>query len=462
MRIAWVLGIAMVGCYSPSPVPGSPCSSQGTCPAGLECRNNVCELPAGGDAASDAPIDVPVDACANLTCDGPTLIACGERFACEQGCNLEPVAHCRALRPVNGLTVDLLAGATADVADETWTFDTDTGRIWFGSDELRPAGIGVRGGIQFQIVDDVGVFAANSFVLGTSHRWRGDGSHPLALFAATSITIAGELDGTAAFAEPGPGGTPGTGSTSLAMPCAGRAGRFLSSQRGEGGGGAGGSAAGGTGGASNGGASTGVGGASCTERSTTTPLRGGAGGGHGAATSENAGGGGGGAIALVAMASITITPSGVVSVSGGGGTSGPVASPSGEAGGGGGAGGGLLLEAPTVTVRGALTANGGSGASPSVVDGQDGSKTSSTPVAGGQINSASGTVSGGRGGAGTSGATNGGTFLNDDGLGTPTSVTARGAGGGGATGRIQIRASNRTLDNAVVSPTALFDAPDYE
>lgn len=75
--------VLLVGCYSPSVMPGAPCSTEGTCPSGLMCIADRCLLgPEGSDGAldspadavSDASIDAMVDALPNAMWSVPTLV----------------------------------------------------------------------------------------------------------------------------------------------------------------------------------------------------------------------------------------------------------------------------------------------------------------------------------------------------------------------------------------------------
>ncbi|HVK84749.1 MAG TPA: hypothetical protein VM513_11610 [Kofleriaceae bacterium] len=463
MRAA-LAAIALAGCYSPSPAPGSPCTAAGRCPEGLECRNDVCELPGvvGDDAARGDAADAP-DACAG-TCDGNTLLSCDQQVTvCSDGCTDLPVAHCKQLKPSNGITLALLEGTTANMSGDRWTFYTDTGQIRSGAQTVRAAGLGVISGINFQIVDEAGVFAMTSFSLPDNERLDTNGSRPLVLFAATTIDISGELDGSATVGQPGPGGSTSNTNTNVGSGCRGRAGRLLSTQHGEGGGGGGGATAGGNGGPSNAASPTGIGGELCASRSTTRPLRGGAAGGAGGASDLNSGGPGGGAVMLLALQSITISLTGSVSVSGGGGRSGAGGTVgSGEGGGGGGAGGAILLEARTITVNGALIANGGGGAAPRTDSGTNGSDNAITAAAGGTYTSNGGTAHGGAGGARNTGPGNGETYNYNDGLGTATSTWSLGGGGGGAVGRIELRAEMLDMPSNVISPAPMTNAPEYE
>ncbi|MDB4964115.1 MAG: hypothetical protein JWP01_4114 [Myxococcales bacterium] len=431
-----VVGSVLVGCYHPEAVPGAPCSTGGTCPTGLECRAGICEL-AGTDGSLDALVDAAIDACPVATCQDTWVVGCGAPVACGHGCSEMGGAHCRVLVPSNGVTPDMLVGATADVTANDWNFDTDDGEIRRGNTMLRTAGTGVIAGIGFEIRDGMGVFTANSFRVAQFDDWDADGDNSLVLFAATTISVIGELDVGANGGVAGPGGSDASAFTS-GQNCRGKTGRFFSAGFGEGGGGGGGRTAGGNGGASNQAGATGAGGTLCSMFPTTLPLRGGAGGAHGGNSSLNSGGGGGGAVALVAMESISVT--GVVGAPGAGGISGASGTaPSGDGGGGGGGGGAVLLEAPSVVVSGALTANGGGGAAPFMVAGGRGMLASGSSAIGGVYTGPGGTARGGRGGTGTLSPGNGTTYAESD--ATPTVIITRGGGGGGAAGRIEIRSA---------------------
>src|SRR5262245_54208612 len=56
----------VAACFRPSVHPGAPCSPDGSCPNGLECRGDVCVAPgdedAGADTATDATVDAAIDA----------------------------------------------------------------------------------------------------------------------------------------------------------------------------------------------------------------------------------------------------------------------------------------------------------------------------------------------------------------------------------------------------------------
>ncbi len=66
MRRCLLAVVAMAACYAPSPPPGAPCSTFGTCPSGLQCIAMVCVAPGtlerDASQLGDAPLDTePVD-----------------------------------------------------------------------------------------------------------------------------------------------------------------------------------------------------------------------------------------------------------------------------------------------------------------------------------------------------------------------------------------------------------------
>lgn len=429
-----VLFATLAGCYAPSAPAGAPCGPGDACPSGQQCIAGTCQVAGDG-----------TDACVDR-CESGHVQSCGGAVTlCEHGCVPDPAPHCAALAPTFNLTSDLLTGATADFTTDKAVFNTDTGEIRSQGDVIRPAGDGVIAGIGFAIVDEMGVFTANSFTLAADLNWDADGSHPLVLFAATTIAIAGQLDVGASFPNAGGAGGENGGTTPSNPPCRGGAGPWIAPGFGAGGGGGGGATAGGDGGPSLDPQAYGAGGTAC-ERPSTVPLRGGNGGGAGGADSSGlrggSGGGGGGAVALVALGSITID--GVVGAPGGGGNT----SVGADGGGGGGSGGAIFVEAPTVNVRGALTANGGGGAAPTSADGSRGYLASATPASGGTASGASG----GRGGAGTTAPTDGGNY-NDGNV-----TVSRGGGGGGSAGVIRVRRRSGEVAGLTSPPAVVEDA----
>ncbi len=431
----------LAGCYHPSPPGGAPCNSNHECPDGLACTaQNVCST--GATMVDAAAADAMVDACPTAACAGNQLVGCGPPVTCSSGCLTTSAPHCGVLVPSNGVSTTSLAGATAEVTGNKYDFNTDTGAIKQTSVTIRAAGMGVISGIDFHIVDGNAVFTANRFAVPANQTWTVSGdTHPIVLFAATTISVTGALTvGAGSAGDPGPGGTVGRDGSQAASACDGSDGVEHAVGFGDGGGGGGGATPGGDGATV---APPDVrGGSICIARPTTIPLRGGTGGGAagvgGGTFVGGHGGGGGGAIQLVAMESIAINTGGAVAAPGGGGES---LNTTADGGGGGGGGGAVLLEAPVVTITGSLTANGGGGGAPSGAnDGSGGSVHTTNPAAGGTFM----TGAGGTGGTGTANPTDG-TFFSDA---TPS---ARGGGGGGAVGRLEIKSLMSTV-TGVTSP----------
>ena len=458
MRVAVPLGlvglvglIGLAGCFRPAPQAGAPCGANRECPDGLACSDitNTCEKPGLNDSG------VLVDACPENACAGDLLVGCGSSVTCANGCGGE-TPHCLQLAPSNGLTVEMLVGATADVTLDKLNFDADDGSIRMMNIDIRDAGAGVKAGIRWEIVNGVSVWTANTWSLTGGYEWSFSGPRPAALFASSTITIAGTISGLNAVGSLGVLGGASTNASTAAGGCNGRAGRSLDANHAEGGGGAGGgdNTKGGNGGTSNqGGTLTGIGGM-CATRPTTIPLvAGNAGGASGSAP----GGGGGGAFALVAMDSVTITTS--LSVSGAGGSN-----AGSNGGGGGGSGGAIFVEAPTVSISGQLTANGGGGGAPGGgTIGNDGATTSSAVAQGGTYSGSGGPARGGNGAAGTTNATNG-TSYNFDSVDPVTMVVTnfnRGGGGGGSYGKIEVKRKTGGV-SGLASPAAAITNAIFE
>jgi len=438
LALLWLVVVA--ACFKPSPQAGAPCNAQGECPKGLECIDNVCVDP----GTAPAP-----DACPGARCEGDTLIDCtGTQVTCQLGCSVDSGPHCLALVPSNGVTPDLLNGADALLMIDKLAFDTSDGLIKRANVIIRHSGEGVVDGIGFKILDDMAIWSAAAITVPSANDWSFTPDHAVVLYSATTILVDGILDLGAAGSGGGPGGNNG-GINATAVPCRGGAGTAFATGFGEGGGGGGGETAGGNGAPSNQ-ATFGAGGSQCTQPSA-FPLRGGNGGGAGGFAGTlrgGAGGGGGGAIALVAMLNITVN--GTIAVPGAGGQT----SATGDGGGGGGSGGAILLEAPSIIVAdGALTANGGGGAAGRTSNGARGSLATGNMAAGGTFN---GTF-GGKGGANTMSPLNGQNF--NDGA---TNTISVGGGGGGAVGRIVLKALQSDVSNSVVSPGASTTAADIQ
>jgi hypothetical protein len=177
---------------------------------------------------------------------------------------------------------------------------------------------------------------------------------------------------------------------------------------------------------------------------TLTPLRGGCRGGTGGRAHSSGGamdsvggfpGAGGGAIQISAAGMLSISATGIVTVSGGGGLKG--ADPH-DGGGGGGSGGALLLEGAAVEgVSGSwATANGGGGASGSGSASGGNHGTDGFTASG--VNAPGGVGVGNGGGGGRGGAQAGKPDDGSNGTGS-LGTGGGGGGGGGGVGRIVVR-----------------------
>ena len=306
MGRSWLL-VCLAGCYDPHAVGGT-CTSTSECPPGLDCVGGIC----GGTTTVDAAVDAP-------------------RIL---------------LVPSNGVERTLAAKATGalDIAGGDATFNTDTGRITGAF--TRANVVGVDHGIYFERRQDWGVFVATSLDVAASGSITLTGGRAAIILVATTATIDGTIDGSAAQAEAGPGGDNGTTAAAVGTGACNHGGTGTSglsvASTGDGGGGGGG---GGTTGAAGGdaGAYTGGGGGATCVMDDLQPLVGGGGGGGGGAglTTGASGGGGGGALQLTALGSIALD--GTNTMAGAGGDGGPGDASNGSGGGGGGAGGGILL-----------------------------------------------------------------------------------------------------------------------
>jgi hypothetical protein len=411
MRFGALCVAVCAGCFRPSPPNGVPCPD-GTCPNGQSCVLGVCQPDGtGGNPDGTSPT--------------PQLV------------------------PSNGISPTLLEGATADLAFDKLSIDTDDGSIRSANVVVRDAGEGLMNGINFVHQDGMGVFSAQSFTVPAGKSWDISGGNAIVLFAATTIDVSGTLD----VGGNGQGGALGghSGGTTNANPsCRGHAGGAYDLGFGDGGGGGGGVAQGGHGAAASAGTPV-DGGGTCSTPST-RPLHGGQGGGAGGYDSTNSvlrggtGGAAGGAIALVAMGSISV--SGVVGSPGAGGLS----NATGDGGGGGGSGGSVFLESLQIGVTGAITANGGGGGAASGgASGGRGHLGDANRAGGGAFN----TAHGGLGGSANGPAGDGDVFTD--------TTSSRGCGGGGAAGMIEIRSITVMLDPmAVASPTPMMTTADVQ
>ena len=333
--------------------------------------------------------------------------------------------------------------------DDLVCYGTGTGTVCFDSPPTGnvslPASINTTNGAQCAASQPTGWTAggqpAACFVVGGTISQSGttavQGTRPLVLVAATTITIGGTLDAASHVGGSTGPASPGTCKSFVATPGATGQG---------GGGGAGGSfmSQAGDGGDGDGGNNTrGV--AASADAASPTVLRAGCDGQPGGGGAANLVGRGGGVVYLVAGTAITI--SGTINVSGSGAAAGVA-----HAGGAGaGAGGMIKLDATSITATGGkLVANGGGGASGgggnsgNTRPGSDPNPATPLVVAAGGVNGAA-EVAGGAGFAGVTQATDGLQGGGNNG----------GGGGGGAGGYVS---SNLALTGATVS-AGKVDAP---
>lgn len=426
------------------------------------------EAPNLQDMPSDAqlPFDSPPDAfipdaapCSSLikTCvSGSVLRACqtvGQlplETTCDWDCVDAPEPHCRVLTPSGGAVsaadLDRAMAMQAGLQKRTFTsllntgtINTDTGQITIGVDG-RQSGTGVRDGVDFKVVNGVGVFRFMELNLRGVQDIRVVGTNGLALVAIDKITIGDgtkiDMRGTCAGRAAGPGGKQG-GAAAGAGSGTGAGGAGDATAVCSGGGGAGNSRVGAPGGnvpASNAGGTAG--------NSTITVLTGGAGGGGGGAGGGE-GGGGGGAIQLVSNGQIILSAGTLQRV---GINAGGCGGKAGTCGGGGGAGGAILIEGRTVDFSSAFLATSGGGG------GGGGGGTS------GEVGQVDAVANGGNG-ATPVGPNNDGGDGGNGGYGNTASQAGgvrdgRGGGGGGGGGWIRINTRSGAIGqaNTVITP----------
>jgi hypothetical protein len=399
-----------------------------------------CRQILGLEPLADAPgIDVALP---NGMCVGDMLQNDAGVTDCTWGCVTNGGPHCGVPQPAGGAVTSMDVTDDSQLGDITFVSDFDIDGDSGAIGPLRPPGMmGPVGGIDYEIRGNVAVFRFRSLTIGTGRKIRFRGSHPIALVATGSMTIAGDLDASAARSFAGPGGAVG-GQAQMAATGdgAGSAGEGNNGDA-SGGGGGGHGAIGGAGGGSLMALPT-VGGVMFDD-ATITNLAGGGGGGGGGGGNANQGGAGGGAVQLVAL---TIAMSGTINAGGGGGRHGGV----GAGGAGGGAGGTILIEGRTVSllpmcflaVNGGGGGGGGNGASAGN-DGSDGDLEMTSAL-------------GGAGAAGDGGDGGAGTML----AGSPgeRAGTNGGGGGGGSVGWIRVNAQSAQIDSAVATSPALGSA----
>jgi hypothetical protein len=385
-------------------------------------------------------------------CDGSGATAIDT--PCSWGCSTTQSAiaptHCKVLQPSGGAATPLDTLGDPTLGDIELGADSviegDLGRIGTLTNAMLyrgNGGIGIMGGIDFQVQNSIAVFRFKSLKI------TGDlyltGSRPIVLVVEGPVEITATIDargnasdrvtGPCNSSLGGPGGHAGGTEQGGDATGSGAAQGTDTNNLGGGGGGYGGVGGAGGNGGQNGGPMFGD-----DTIMILTGGGGGAGGGGGGGAGSGAGGGGG--LQITSNTKITIGATGGINAGGCGGENGNAG---GDAGGGGGAGGSILLEAPAIEISGKLAVNGGAGgggnngangwASPGLLD--------HVAAPGGPGNSL--------GGDGAFGANaNGG-----------TGDAAKGGGGGGAVGRIRLNTRDATLlmimPGAVLSP-AIADA----
>jgi len=388
--------------------------------------------PDGGPCTTAGSSCASIDVLRSCTGSGAAYVD----TMCGWGCVATPGPHCGSFAPTsNGVEpTDLVEQPGLGDVTIDGSLTTDTGSI---AGTTTRSGTGVSNGVGFRIHNNVAIFTAKSFHIGTLTI---GGSIPVAFVATTGdITLTGVTDATgtcSTLGAAGPGGfagATGKGANGDADATTNKGGGAGAAVATSGGGGAG---HGGTGGAG----TAAVGGMPYGDDAIST-LSGGAGGGAGnGGGNYGRGGGGGGAVQLVTASSIIVEPAGGINA---GGCGGDFGLGNADSGGGGGAGGTLLLEARTITVSGALAVNGGGGGGGgggNAGPGDNGS-LSRTAAAGGVQDGNN--EYGGAGGAGSNAN------------GSPGGNGTNPGGGGGAIGRIRFntfRAMNLTTSGATLSP----------
>jgi hypothetical protein len=367
----------------------------------------------GGDpnTCTIIPADCPVERCGCMPgaaqCVGDQLSTCntdGHSVAtepCALGCST-PDRRCFGFDPLNDLGPELIAseGQPDIVLPANSHIDTTSGSVT----DSANLPITINSVVVTQGATTIRVFLAHSIVI---HDVVVNGSSAFAVVAAGAIDVEGHLDASANTVNPGPGGQVGTPA------CTGHDGTT-------GGGGAGNATPGGAGDFS--GDLPPVSAAGGATQSSFEPLIGGCKGGNG-------GGAGGGAVELVSRSAITFGNLGIVDIGGGGGPN--LA--------GGGSGGLVILEAPSVHLGASsgVAANGGGGGA-CFTSGTDATPNPTPAPGAGPCGSGTPDLGGAGGTAKTAPAP-----------GTGTPGTARGAGGGGAIGRLMVVTKGGVFDTNV-------------
>ena len=369
-----------------------------------------------------------------LQCTADGLERCGDdglpiQEGCAIGCVDATVPHCAYVEP----SYPALANACDTIATlPDLTISSDTTLDTTLDATCTGAVVAQTGGPSICIV------RYGTITIDTSATFTVRGTRALALVADDRLALDGILDVSADKDVSGPGGGTQISGTQASSA--------------DGGGGAGFRTAGGAGGNDtvDGGAANG--GAAFTDPATSATFIGGTRAGTSTLFPHKVGGGGGAAILIACRGEVSIT--GTIDAGGGGGEGGSDVSTAGTVftgGVGGGSGGNVVLQGLAVSVTGKLFANGGgggggiSGDDTHGFDGEDGSRSGSTPARG-----AGPLQSGGHGG-------DGGTGVFQPAVGGRPGVSAgTGGGGGGSTGFFQTYTPTGiipTLDPNVASPT---------
>ena len=397
---------------------------------------------ASGDAHDSYVPDAGPCTAIGSTCAGDQVRTCTSLEGtpslqdCAWGCIAtdDVTARCALLSPHGGSLGSAQTTPEAgldDIAELDGSIDSDTGAI--SGVTTRITGIGIIAGIDYEIVNAVGMFHFKS--LNITGNVAIMGTRPVAFVVDGDITIGGVVDlrGDCVGADAGPGGFAGGTSTASATGSGGGTGGGTDSSAGGGGGGHGES--GGNGGQSSG--SGPAGGSPFGDGLITTLAGGGGGGGGGGGVAR--GGGGGGALQIAAGGAVHIVMTQGINAGGCGG-----AGPNGaNGGGGGGAGGTILIEGVSVAVDGTLAVNGGGGGAGDVAAGNGGNGTlDRMPSKAGHNNSGSGP--GAPGGAAASAA------------GSANDAPHAGGGGGGV-GWIRINTRNGAAITGMGKMSPAFD-----
>jgi hypothetical protein len=417
---------------------------------------NLRDVPSDGADIPDAPPDMFVhDAapCSSLikTCVTTELLReCQQvgtlprETVCDWGCDdtLANNGRCKVFTPSGGAVtqqdLDRPMAMAAGLQKRTFTsllnagtINTETGQIQIGADS-RGAGTGVINGVDFKVVNGVGVFRFMELEIKGIQDIRATGSNALALVAIDKITIGDrtqiDMRGNCQGRNAGPGGRSG-GMANSNGTGNGAGGAGDNTGVCSGGGGGGNSRTGGPGGGRlNGGGTTG--------NATISTLVGGAGGGGGGGNGGD-GGGGGGAIQLVSNGPIVFDAGTLSQV---GINAGGCGGKAGNCGGGAGAGGVILLEGRTVDLSDTFfTVNGGGGGG--AANGTSGDMAQTVNRANGG-NGGIGPGSNDDGGDGGDGGDDGSTA----GMGLVRDM--RGGGGGGGVGWIRINTKSGAIGGA--------------